>query len=517
MYKVMIADDEKWILTGLKQIIDWESLSLKIIHTATNGEEALQKFSQEPVDIVVTDINMPKLNGLELLKQLKEINNNTKFIILSGYDEFAYAKEAIKIGVEGYVLKPFDETEIEDLLKNCIEKLKNKDIVLDTPKTKALVKLVTGSLNYCENTIGTKILNKEEINTIGNKILNKEVYSLCILKTNQNDMTDREILNIIDYISAYKSNFEIEVFCNNSDEFIILNGWTIYTDEQEILSYYAKLQTLLATDLNIETFIAVGEITSDIWNINKQYNIAKSLLIYQIIKGFDTIATVDLLDKRKNEEVNVDISKLHKFIIEQNKNEASRYIEDIIMNNVKQGNISPDYLYHVCIKIAILLDEVIRDFGIKNMPSIHILRSLIEQIYKADNISILTQLLIQQTREIMDIIGNDNSKYTPIIQQVIGYTHEHYQQDLNLTILAEKYNMNSSYLGRLFLKEVGCTFAQYLNQIKNNKAKELLLNTNMKINDISKSVGYYEISYFYRKFKKYYGVSPAVFREMKKY
>lgn len=505
MYKVMIADDERWIITGLKKIIDWEKLSLEVAYTATNGEEALCKFKQDPVDIVIADINMPKLNGLDLLKSLKSLNENTKFIILSGYDEFAYAKEAISIGVYGYALKPFDETEIENLLKTCVAKLKNDYHLIDITKKDILMKLVNG----------TKI-SDTELNLIKN-MKSKEAYSIAIIKPDLDDYTDEKISEIIKLINTFKSGVDIEIFYEIKEELIILNGWNIYVDEQEVTSYYSQLQSFIESNLNLETFIAISNIVTNLSDIKFQYNLVKSLMMFFIIKGFDTIVTSELVELRKSQEISVDLSKLHKLIIEQNQTEVIKYIENILINNVKQNNISPDYLYHICVKIAVLLDEIIRDFRIQNTDSIYILRVLIEKIYKANNIAVLSQLLIQQIKEVMNIIGKDNSKYSPVIQQVINDIHNYYYDDLNLTILANKYNMNSSYLGRLFLKEVGTSFAQYLNEVKNSKAKDLILNTNMKMNEIAKSVGYYEISYFYRKFKKIYGVSPATLREMKTY
>lgn len=108
-------------------------------------------------------------------------------------------------------------------------------------------------------------------------------------------------------------------------------------------------------------------------------------------------------------------------------------------------------------------------------------------------------------------------KYSPVVQQIVNAINDRYYEELSLKTLAHQYNINSSYLGQIFSKETGTSFSEYLNKIKNMKAKELILNTNMRINDIAKEVGYIDTSYFYRKFKKYYGVSPSTLREMKNY
>ena len=119
--------------------------------------------------------------------------------------------------------------------------------------------------------------------------------------------------------------------------------------------------------------------------------------------------------------------------------------------------------------------------------------------------------------EFMEVMTQDTIKYSPVVQQIVNTINERYYEELSLKTLAYQYNINSSYLGQIFNKEVGCSFSDYLNKTKNMKAKELILETNMKINDIAKEVGYTDSSYFYRKFKKFFGVSPSTLREMKNY
>lgn len=125
--KVMLVEDEALILQGLQAILDWEKLGLTVIHTAINGEEALKCWDREPVDIVVTDIEMPRMGGLELLKQIREKDARVRFIILTGYDEFEYARLAIRLEVENYILKPIDEEELEKALLEAVEHLLAKD------------------------------------------------------------------------------------------------------------------------------------------------------------------------------------------------------------------------------------------------------------------------------------------------------------------------------------------------------------------------------------------------------
>ena len=127
MKKVMLVEDEELILQGLRNILDWEALGLKVVHMAHDGLEALKMWEKEPVHIVVTDISMPEMDGLALLKKIREKEEQVRFIILTGYDEFDYAREAIRLEVENYILKPIDEEELERQLMETVQKLEEMD------------------------------------------------------------------------------------------------------------------------------------------------------------------------------------------------------------------------------------------------------------------------------------------------------------------------------------------------------------------------------------------------------
>ena len=127
MKKVMIVEDEELILQGIRNIVDWEELGLQVVHMAHDGIEALEMWEKEPVQIVVTDISMPEMDGLTLLKKIRQMEEQVRFIILTGYDEFAYAREAVRLDVENYILKPIDEEELKRQLQETVQKLEEMD------------------------------------------------------------------------------------------------------------------------------------------------------------------------------------------------------------------------------------------------------------------------------------------------------------------------------------------------------------------------------------------------------
>ena len=208
-------------------------------------------------------------------------------------------------------------------------------------------------------------------------------------------------------------------------------------------------------------------------------------------------------------------AQLRRFILKKETEAAVGYMEDLFINNIR-GDASAGSLYQMAVKMAMLLQEIKKEYKLES-SSFQDITDLIETIFQADDIHGIKAAFISEIMEIISCMHEGDSQYTPVVRQIIAEVQQNYKEDMNLKTLAYKYHMNASYLGQIFQKEVGCSFARYLSNTKNGIAKDLILNTNMKINDIAKQVGYPDTSYFYRKFKQCYGVSPASLREMKKY
>ncbi|MDZ4991862.1 response regulator [Clostridium perfringens] len=507
MYKVMLADDENLILQGLENIIDWEELGLEVVNKASNGQEAIDRFNENPVDIVVTDINMPQVTGLELLKELKKINSDVKFIILSGYDDFSYAKKAIELGVENYILKPIDEEELEKTLRNTISKInqEKEDNKSSLSKHNLLIKLIKGKLAEVE------IYENKESFYID---LDSRMYSLCIINTRSRYGNEEMLHNIVDVIKENTQN-NFEIIYTLDEELILINSWDEFLNKEAIKKYYNILKERIINEYGIDVFLSVGEPIENLHKISESYKEANNLKKYVLTLGYNKCITIE--DVKDINEQNVNLSgvldKLNKRIIAKDIDEAEKIIEE----TVEDKNLTPRNIYDLAVKILFLLDKVVEEFKVEKQYSGNSLGEEIVALCSEDTRENIKTLLCSEVREVIELMHPTTIKYSPVIQQIISYVNENYYEEVSLKTLAQKYHINTSYLGQIFTKEVGCSFSEYLNRTKNMKAKELILNTNMKINDIAKKVGYLDTSYFYRKFKKYYGVCPSTLRNIKNY
>lgn len=504
MYKVMLVDDERLILQGVLNIIDWEKLGMEVIYMAENGKEAIDKYKENPVDIIITDINMPVITGLGLIKSIKEINKRVKFIVLSGYDDFSYARTAMKYGVENYILKPINEEELEaaliDINKKIRDEKEKENIVLE--KNRILMKILNGKLNsdelyYLKDMVELEFENKN--------------YTVSNILFNNKDI--RRKIDVQDLIATNTSD-KYEIIYKFNGDIILINSWNKDVNDESIKKYYDTILEKLSNEFH-EIFIAVGDKVELIQDIKKSYDDSNIIKKHILTKGYNSCLYKNDIVKitNKKRSFNKEIEALNKIIIEKNQDKALGYIEDIFKNE----DLAPEDIYDLAIKILLLIDKISEDFRLNKNYKDESLSSVIVSVYDASTIYRIKEIIAEQILELSKIMSTNVVKYTPIVQQVVNYIDERYFEEISLKTLSQKYNINSSYLGQIFTKEVGYSFSEYLNKIKNMKAKELILNTNKRINDIAKEVGYYETSYFYRKFKEFYGVSPATLREFKNY
>lgn len=513
MKKVMLVEDEDLILEGLCNIIDWEGLSLEVVHKAHNGKEALEFWEKEPVDIVVTDIEMPVMDGITLLEKLREKDEKVRFIILTGYESFEYARSVIHFGVEDYILKPIDEEMLEEILKKTINKL-------DEKKSKDARK-IEDKIGW-KKFLGEQISKEEAALYIGilPKLEKNQIIAAAVMKIDSKSLRMGDVSELL--MELYKEEEKLRVINLGTDIFLLIyyhdcNSKSVSADElqKEIHQYFSRVQNELESECGIFTFISVSSYFENYDELPKRYQEAMRLQKYCVLDGYGSCVDDGHIRNRTSQDVNIDEVMLRKMILQKDQEGALNYVEDLFINNIKE-NADMNTLYQMTLKIAMTLWEVKSEYNLeqKNMQD---LSGMIEQIYHAEDIFGVKRIFISEIIEIITYLHTADSHYTPVVKQIMTEVKENYRKDMNLKTLAYKYHMNASYLGQIFQKEVGCSFTQYLSNTKNSVAKDLILNTNKRINDIAKEVGYTDTSYFYRKFKQCYGVSPASLREMKKY
>lgn len=504
----MLIEDEELILEGLKNIIDWEALSLTVAYTAANGQEALELLKHHQPDIIVTDISMPVMSGLQFLTELRKTDSRTRCIILTGYEEFEYARKAIQLDVEDYILKPIDEEKLAQVLSLAIDHLEELDAKQreDMAGRAGWLQLLKGTMPQEEISKYLSILPELEAD-----------MAVCpaLMKISPESLHRLKISDIL--LELKREEPRMRVIYLSEDTLLLLLLFGIRGGQQKDgKEYLEQVQSRLEGALGVLTFISVGKEITSYEQLPKAYETARRLQKYQLVEGFGSCMIPQQISNRQSQDIALDTECLRRMILKKNTEETCGYMEELFLNHIRE-EISIDDIYQLALKTAMLLSEIKREYQLTGRENMHNLTEIVESIYQAEDIAALKGIFIREAAEIIRCLGENDSHYTPVVKQIISEVQKNYKEDMNLKTLSYKYHMNTSYLGQIFQKEVGCSFAQYVTTMKNSKAKDLILNTNMKINDIAREVGYTDTSYFYRKFKQCYGVSPAAMREMKKY
>lgn len=240
---------------------------------------------------------------------------------------------------------------------------------------------------------------------------------------------------------------------------------------------------------------------------------------YIIILGQNKIITYEdfsVIDKG-DDICNINIQEFNKILLSKNIQNIENYIDTIFDKIYKCQNIKPENIQNIVIKIIFSINQLMNELKIDNENNHENVKDLLEKVFTINGLEELKQFILSKCIEFINKVEYNSDNISPIIKQVISYIDKNYYEELSLKTLGYKYNINPSYLGQVFHKEIKEPFSDYLTRIRNEKAKYLLLNTNLKVNEISKKVGYTDTSYFYRKFKEFYGISPNSMRSLKNY
>jgi len=520
METLLIADDEKTIRDGLKCILDWEALGFALCEEAANGEEALSNILKNNPSLVLLDIRMPKLSGIDIIRIAREQGYNGRFIILSGYSDFSYAQAAIHYGVEDYLTKPIDEDELLDAIntirENIVQEQQQSDsITLYRKKAKDTIlhELVTG-IWKTNNITGLSSSDFQSMELVCD-IYQVVIYEKFDLLPEDPNYRFADLLNITN-----NGNHSFESFQEDNKNVILLKGSFALRRFEEFLNHYEKAELQEGSPL-ASFFIAYGRPVKNLDEIYLSYEEASTLIKRRFfcIQGQHTLGYHELPNLTSHSLLISD-AKLNEYC-----NTLTNYLQ---ANNRKQLAATffslEEYLYNVdnsiesvrlfLTDLLLQLKETINKIYNTSRISFPSNSAIIDHI---DNCHYLYEIILyisEQVKTIMD--NNDNSSRDSILDDILYYIDNNYQNNIKLETIAPLFGYNSAYLGKLFTKAIGENFNSYVDHRRIEHSKKLLEQKNIKVYEVSEQVGYKNVDYFHKKFKKYVGVSPAEYRKQLK-
>lgn len=526
MYRVLLVDDERPVLESMQKVIDWESLGFTVCRTAESGVEACEILNKMKIDLVITDVRMPNMDGLELAEYIAEYFPGIEMIIISGYDEFDYARSAMRSGVMEYITKPTSRSELERTLSGAARRIQRRaDLDNNIRKLKTEV--------------------EKRIPVLKNQYFNDWM--------NQNTPENTNVVQMMQY---YRSPLRGNAY----------QLWCFDTDRYEQYAHIPEMKELLWTQLRMIVREIVGDkLTCD--------SFTKGHFLYYIAENREGVLqrelTENILEQILSEfqnltHVSVSAAVSREYESYEKLYQAGRDCETALEERCSRGEGScifyeeiqlfPDgglehhqeLLGQICVKIRGLNKKSVRDLVEKLYLQMQEDKAIYAQFY-SQTVLILTELynvagkedtkerirhemgnmleyktadmlkklILEISGEIIDRASAETAgKNQKIMEQIVAYVEKHIGEEIALVDVADAVHLSKSYLCSIFKKETGETFFAYLTKVRMEKAKELLRRTDHKVYVIAEMVGYMDYTYFSQVFRKYVGVTAGEYRDI---
>lgn len=502
--KLLLCDDEKIILQGMQFILDWNSFGFNEILTASSGEIALNTIIENNPDLVIIDIHMPKLTGLEVIAKSREKGFYGHFVIVSGYSDFAYAQKAISLDVVSYLCKPVDSYELESTVKGIIEKINKttyKSDMIDNYTDVAIRDYLSNTVeNYDPNSIPYGLENINHFQVLAFEKFYKTEF-------NTND-SFKEILNIsaeIKYSSFRKDNLNVVILLGKRSIELISHSTKYYND------YFQK------NSLLDNTFIYFGEEVRGLEALAQSFKDVK-LLVYERFfcskndhfLMFNHIRTKTFNISTLSNHTEIYSKKLFNVVQSCDLNTLNEFLENL-KEEIKSNGVTEEKSKIFFTDLYMMTKNKINQYYTDISTLSYNYSNIATEIHnKSFLYEIIEYFEIQFTAVINSINQHTKDK---IMYDILDYIDKNFNSNLKLKTVAEHFNYNSSYFGKLFTKSFDCTFNKYLEMVRIEKSKILLENENLKVYQICEGVGYNNVDYFHKKFKSIVGVSPLEYRK----
>ena len=543
MLKIFLAEDEVVVRETIKRMIPWEELGFELVGEAADGEMALPLLIRQQPDLLITDIKMPFMDGLTLARLAKKEIPGLKVVILSGYDDFNYAKQAIGIGVEDYLLKPITKNalierlseirsryEHEKTQKEYYEKFQREMQAYEKNSSRDFFEaLVGGSMDMME------VYKRAE--KLGLDIV-AEAYNVLIFTMNcdedfsgQRDeysSWEAESLELLENFFAGHSSamlFRSNIFSYG----VLLKGQRETIEENTRVCVDEIRKILSRQDGRREWFLAVGQSVERLSQIQKSYHTAsrafsQRYLYDENILYYDEMETMEHPGGQAETEDNAYLQKvdvnalnpaiLQKFLSNGLQEETENFVKDYFYAIGQEPMESLVFRNYVILNVRFSVISFIKGLGCdtNEMESADTEEVLAESGKNMESAIAYAKKMISQAIEIRD--QNSGNKNRSILKTAVDFIDSHYMdEEISLNTVANVANVSANHFSALFSQNMGQTFIEYLTTLRMNKAKELLRCTGMRSSEIAGEIGYKDAHYFSYLFKKTQGMTPSDYRK----
>lgn len=525
MLKVMLVDDEPYILQGLQLLVDWEREGYQIAAAMNNGQEAYNFLKNNKVDLIISDIQMPIMNGLELLEKINEEKiSDARFVVLTGFDQFSYAQKAIRNNCHDYILKPVKKDELLSILRNVSNLTKeshkikeNQEEMQSALLNSNIISLIKGKYDdsnlefvndHMQLSGGIRFIDIEVASDIADvdsddydlRVIQKQLFSSCkeVLKENAN--------HFVFDVSYSEDDYDVGfIYCENM-------ATRRDMSEEDFLNYmHRKIEVLMSRPIRmlcgkkVSGISAISKSYSSCHRLNsiKSFHNQKSIYIYE--NEVQVSQTGMILCKNSIDEIISAIENNDKELIESAVEKLYMEIQQVeTSNDVIDLNLN--YLLFQLIHMASEQDDSINQEEIVQ----YISENSVDSSLIRGSSQHMKRFAVEYANYLMEL---RKSISRGILAEIEAEIKDHFSENISLKYLGDKYHINSSYLGQVFKKKYDMSFKNYLTNYRIKESAKQLISTDKKINQIAEDVGYKDCDYFIRKFIEIKGCTPSKYRK----
>ena len=505
MYRVLLVDDEEMVTQGLSRFVPWEECGYEVAGTATGVDKALAFLEKEPVDLVITDITMPVKSGLDLIQILNEQYPKIKTVILSGYSDFSYAQQAIRLGALDYLTKPINFSAIRTLLERVHLKLDEES--RRSGRSSHLQEVLTHSIimNICNGLPLDKTRATAYLDTT------------CPVTAVRISSRDKQPLpeDLCQEISESMGRCQIVTPAEN-ELLCVLEG---DRSQNEVIQCLENLVGLVSVG-GVHMCIGVSEQFQGYADLRMAALQAAKAMRYQKARDTSGVTSFRLMREmylNTKESAEEQITQLAAAL--SSPDTRVTLIHDVTAA-LSAMETRPDFsitmAQQFCTELLIELDTPLQDLVPDDYPHHSYLSETLMDVLSAKSLPEIQECMVGYIQKVLNDLGqmDESQNAVELIDRVKKYIQNHFAENLTLSVLSEVFFVCPAYLSRLFKKKTGINFVDYLTNLRIEKAKEFLAIPNMKIYTIAEMVGYENPRYFSRIFKDSTGISPQEYRTM---
>lgn len=525
-YTVLLVDDEEEVIQVIMKKINWEGLGFSVIGYANNGVKALEMVEEFQPDVVMTDIRMPYMDGMELSSRIKTEFPATKILLFTGFDEFEYAKEAIHLELEEYILKPVNSVELTNVFTKL--KIKLDQEISEKQNVEELQKYYMESLPLLQaNFYSTLMEGRIKREDIPKYLSDYQIsftgsFFCCVVVHTSSRRVPKNMNPLLLATSVQKQvkeyfgkKWDAKCFSYLGNTVLIPqlsseNEVSELTDECDRFCKYAE------RIIGAVVTVGIGQVCEDILELAQSYSSAREAVSYRAIYGASRAINIKEIAPQEMSESGIandtELANLFKMIRVSSEKEiveaVDKYLSRIFIpsKSLQQHHIAVMELVSALYRFAVNNEITIQGFS-EDMGNLY--SSLLELEPDA-----LRKWFTDTSLSFHEQLVNARNKSTKsFVSKAKEYVHNHYSdEDLSLDHICQALGVSNSYFSTIFKKETGNSFIGYLTEYRMEQASRLLMETNEKSYVIAKSVGYTDPNYFSYVFKRQFGVSPSKYR-----